>query len=258
MIELSPGQGFVQIGELLLAMVLSAAIGLERGLRNKSAGLRTHTLVGVGSALFMLVSKYGFEDVPGNVSLDPSRVAAQIVSGIGFIGGGLIFVRRDAVRGLTTAAVVWVTAAVGMAAGGGLPILAVAVTGVHFLVVYGLSALTRRLPLERFRPAGLARMRLVYRDGRGVLRRVLMECTQRGFVILEVSIDREYLPDDSDRGRDERRDRRDPADRWRPGNAVVSIVLEGTGSIPDLTAHLSELDDVVGVTVGSDRDDDRE
>ena len=112
MIELSPGQGLVEIGELLLAMVLSAAIGLERGLRNKSAGLRTHTLVGVGAALFMLVSKYGFENVPGNVSLDPSRVAAQIVSGIGFIGGGLIFVRRDAVRGLTTAAVVWVTAAV--------------------------------------------------------------------------------------------------------------------------------------------------
>lgn len=258
MIELSPGQGLVQIGELLLAMVLSAAIGLERGLRNKSAGLRTHTLVGVGSALFMLVSKYGFADVPGNVSLDPSRVAAQIVSGIGFIGGGLIFVRRDAVRGLTTAAVVWVTAAVGMAAGGGLPVLAVAVTAVHFLVVYGLSSLSHRLPLRRFRPAGMARMRLVYRDGRGVLRQVLMECTQRGFVILEVNVDRDYLPDDSDRGRDERRDRREPADRRRRGNAVVSLVLEGTGSVPDLTAHLSELEDVVGVTVGSDHGDDSE
>ncbi len=88
------------------------------------------------------------------MSLDPSRVAAQIVSGIGFIGGGrLIFVRRDAVRGLTTAAVVWVTAAVGMAAGGGLWVLAIAVTAMHFLVVYGLSALTRRLPMHRFRPA---------------------------------------------------------------------------------------------------------
>lgn len=247
----------MEIGQLLLAMVLSAAIGLERGLRNKSAGLRTHTLVGVGAALFMLVSKYGFQDVPGVASLDPSRVAAQIVSGIGFIGGGLIFVRRDAVRGLTTAAVVWVTAAVGMAAGGGLPVLAVAVTAMHFLVVYGLSALTKRLPLDRFRPADRVRIRLVYRDGRGALRRALMECTQRGFVVSEVNVEREYLPDDSDRGRDERRDRREE-DRRRPGIAAVTLVLEGTGSAPDLIASLSELPDIVGVTVGSDLGDDRE
>lgn len=257
MIELSPGQGLVQIGQLLLAMVLSAAIGLERGLRNKSAGLRTHTLVGVGAALFMLVGKYGFQDVPGPVSLDPSRVAAQIVSGIGFIGGGLIFVRRDAVRGLTTAAVVWVTAAVGMAAGGGLPVLAVAVTAVHFLVVYGLTGLTRRLRLDRFRPAGRARIRLVYRDGRGALRRALMECTQREFVVTEVNVEREYLPDDTDRGRDERRDRRED-DRRRPGNAAVTLVVEGTGSVAELTASLSELPDIVGVTVGSDHGDDDE
>jgi putative Mg2+ transporter-C (MgtC) family protein len=73
--------------------------------------------VGLGAACFMMVSKYGFFDVLGDhVTLDPSRVAAQIVSGIGFIGGGLIFVRRDAVRGLTTAAVIWLTTAVGMAA----------------------------------------------------------------------------------------------------------------------------------------------
>jgi putative Mg2+ transporter-C (MgtC) family protein len=92
------GQGLLQIGELVLAFVLSAAIGLEREIRQKSAGLRTHTLVGFGAALIMLVSKYGFTDVLGaHTVLDPSRVAAQIVSGIGFIGGGLIFVRRDAV-----------------------------------------------------------------------------------------------------------------------------------------------------------------
>ena len=80
------------------------------------------------------VSQHGFTNVLGleNVSFDPSRVAAQIVSGIGFIGGGLIFVRRDAVRGLTTAATVWLTCAVGMACGGGLPILALAVTALHF------------------------------------------------------------------------------------------------------------------------------
>src|ERR1700683_599230 len=113
------GQGWMQIGELGLAFVLSALIGLEREIRHKSAGLRTYTLVGFSAALIMLVSKYGFDNILVNyrVVLDPSRVAAQIVPGIGFIGGGLIFVRRDSVRGLTTAAIVWLTAAVGMACG---------------------------------------------------------------------------------------------------------------------------------------------
>jgi putative Mg2+ transporter-C (MgtC) family protein len=100
------GQGWKQIGELALAFLLSSLIGLEREWRQKSAGLRTHTLVGVGAALFLIVSKYGFSDVLGSdVVLDPSRVAAQVVSGIGFIGGGLIFVRGDAVRGTAAVAV---------------------------------------------------------------------------------------------------------------------------------------------------------
>ncbi|HWG60856.1 MAG TPA: MgtC/SapB family protein [Streptosporangiaceae bacterium] len=102
----SGGEGWKQAGELGLALVLSAGIGLEREIRQKNAGLHTYTLVGVGAALFMLVSKYGFGDVleTGRVILDPSRVAAQIVSGVGFLGAGLIFVCRDSVRGLTTAA----------------------------------------------------------------------------------------------------------------------------------------------------------
>src|ERR1700710_3000608 len=118
------------IWRLGLALVLSAAIGLDRELRQKSAGLRTYTLVGVGSALFMLISKYGFFDVlvENEIVLDPSRVAAQIVSGIGFLGAGLIFVRRDSVRGLPTAAGVWLTAAVGAAAGASLAGLAIATT----------------------------------------------------------------------------------------------------------------------------------
>src|SRR3984885_9768642 len=109
-----------------LALLLSASIGLDRELKQKSAGLRTYTLVGIGSALFMLISKYGFFDVlkEKEGGVDPSRVAAQIVSGIGFIGAGLIFVRRDSVRGLTTAAGIWLTAAVGAAAGASLPLLA--------------------------------------------------------------------------------------------------------------------------------------
>src|ERR1700744_322073 len=117
------GQGWLQAGELGAALLLSACIGLEREVRQKNAGLRTHTLVGLGAALFMLISKYGFSDVieTQRIVLDPSRMAAQIVSGIGFIGAGLIFVRRDSVRGLTTAASVWLTAAVGAAARASLP-----------------------------------------------------------------------------------------------------------------------------------------
>ena len=115
---------------VLLALVLSTAIGLEREAGAKAAGLRTHTLVGLAAAVIMVISKYGFADLLGfeHIALDPSRIAAQIVSGIGFIGGGLIFVRRDAVRGLTTAATIWLVAAVGMACGAGLPVLAVAAT----------------------------------------------------------------------------------------------------------------------------------
>jgi putative Mg2+ transporter-C (MgtC) family protein len=99
---ISGGQGLVQFGELGLAFVLSAVIGLEREFRQKAAGLRTHTLVGVAAALFMLISKYGFSDVllPGRIVLDPSRVAAQIVSGIGFLGAGIIFVALYALPAL--------------------------------------------------------------------------------------------------------------------------------------------------------------
>ncbi|WP_018653977.1 MgtC/SapB family protein [Actinomadura flavalba] len=254
MFELAPGQGLTQLGQLGLALVLSAAIGLERGLRNKSAGLRTHTLVGVGAALFMLVSKYGFGDVPGNVSLDPSRVAAQIVSGIGFIGGGLIFVRRDAVRGLTTAAVVWVTAAIGMAAGGGLWVLAVAVTAGHFLVVFGLSGLARLLPADRLGRPRRFRVRLVYRDGRGVLRQALTATTAMGFVVAELQVERESL-DIGDEGRDDRHGRAAAP----PGRgAVVVLRLEGNGSTGDLVAQLAELPGVLAVTAGHGDDDDAE
>ena len=178
------GQGLKQIGELALAFGLSSLIGLEREWRQKSAGLRTHALVGLGAALFLLISKYGFSDVLGkDVILDPSRVAAQIVTGIGFIGGGLIFVRGDAVRGLTTAAAVWVTAAIGMACAAGLAVLALAVTVAYFLVAFLFPPLVARLPRSRYLPFAL---RVVYEDGRGILREVLADATRLGFSIASV------------------------------------------------------------------------
>jgi|ERR1700723_2684971 putative Mg2+ transporter-C (MgtC) family protein len=142
------GQGFDQMIELGIAFLLSAAIGLEREIRHKSAGLRTYTIVGTTAALFLLISKYGFTDVLSNdrIVLDPSRVAAQIVTGIGFIGAGLIFVKGDRVSGLTTAATVWLVTGIGMACGAGLPLLALAVTVAYFIVALVFSRLVRILP----------------------------------------------------------------------------------------------------------------
>jgi putative Mg2+ transporter-C (MgtC) family protein len=226
------GQGWGQLGELGLAFVLSAAIGLERELRQKSAGLRTHTLVGFAAALIVLVSKYGFTDVLGpHVILDPSRVAAQIVSGIGFIGGGLIFVRRDAVRGLTTAAVVWLTAAVGMAAGAGLPVLAIVVTAGHFLIVLCFAPLAARLPGSTRVPVAVS---VDYADGRGVLREVLARCTGMGYAVLELATDRHHDP-------------REQQPEY-PGAVTVRLLVQGQRPVAELAAALSELDGVHAVS----------
>lgn len=113
------------LASVLLAVGLGFAIGYERKLRYKEAGIRTHTIVCAGSALIMVVSKYGFGD---SVDADASRVAAQIVSGIGFLGAGIIVYRKHEIHGLTTAAGVWATSGVGMAAGAGMYLFAAGAT----------------------------------------------------------------------------------------------------------------------------------
>ena len=108
---------------LFVAAMLGGVIGLEREYRAKEAGFRTHFLVALGSGLFMILSQFGFNDVLGHyeqVSLDPSRIASQVVTGIGFIGAGTIIFQKHVVRGLTTAAGLWVTSAIGMTAGAGM------------------------------------------------------------------------------------------------------------------------------------------
>lgn len=115
---------------VVLALVLGFMIGFERKLRSKEAGIRTHTIVCVGAALMMVVSKYGFS----GMTADASRVAAQIVSGIGFLGAGTIMLRGQKMHGLTTAAGVWATAGVGMAAGAGLYYVALGATVIIILV----------------------------------------------------------------------------------------------------------------------------
>lgn len=232
------GENWEQAGELGAALLLSAVIGVEREYRQKNAGLRTHTLVGLGSALFMIVSKYGFNDVlhAGEIVVDPSRMAAQIVSGIGFIGAGLIFVRKDSVRGLTTAASIWLVAAIGAAAGAGLVVLAGVATAGYLVFIAGIfRVLTRYLPRS---PGGVSELRVRYLDGRGVLRNLLQTATSRGFIIDELSAEslspRTVL-------------------RLDEGTAEpmveVRLLVHGRSPVQELADALSRVDDVDSVLI---------
>jgi putative Mg2+ transporter-C (MgtC) family protein len=140
---------------LVLAAVLGGAIGIERELREREAGLRTHLLVSVGSALFTIVSAYGFHEFLTSgqsvVRADPTRIAAQIVTGIGFLGAGAIIRQGVSIRGLTTAATLWVVAAVGLAAGAGYYSGAVITTVLVLVALWPLRIVAYRL-LRRFQP----------------------------------------------------------------------------------------------------------
>jgi putative Mg2+ transporter-C (MgtC) family protein len=257
------GQGWLQFGELGLALLLSALIGLEREMRQKSAGLRTYTLVGLASALIILISKYGFTNIlaDGRVVLDPSRMAAQIVSGIGFIGGGVIFVRKDLVRGLTTATTIWVTSAVGMACGAGLPLLAIGVTCANFVVIFGFPLIERQLPKSRWAPTSL---HVSYQDGRGVLRDILMVCTQQDFAVTGLEVERDGEASRDRRGKHSGKGRAkeaadalaavaeaaDEAPAAAKGAVTVFLELRGGRSIAKLVDKLSEIDGVFAVNAG--------
>jgi putative Mg2+ transporter-C (MgtC) family protein len=132
-----------------LAAALGGAIGMEREIREREAGLRTHMLVSVGAALFTLVSAYAWHDfdfsTPEGIVFDPTRIAAQIVSGIGFLGAGAIIRQGLSVRGLTTAATLWVVAAIGMAAGAGYYAAAVLTTGLVLFSLWPLRILAHRV-----------------------------------------------------------------------------------------------------------------
>src|SRR3954454_3602790 len=221
------------IGRIAVALLLSSAIGLEREFRRKPAGLRTIALVGVGAAVAMIVSKYGFGDMSNakNVSLDPSRVAAQIVSGIGFLGAGIIIVRRDSVSGLTTAAVVWGTAMVGMAVGAGMVAIATAATATHLIVAVGYPLMIRHLPGSPWDPMPLS---VSYVDHRGVLREVLMELTLHGATVSDVRVDRNASSND---------------------RVVVSLLIGGKYQQGEVVDSLADLEGVLTVSTGSPQSD---
>ncbi|WEV42403.1 MgtC/SapB family protein [Bifidobacterium sp. ESL0682] len=217
---------------LFEALVLSTFIGFERQVKHKDAGTRTHALVGVGSALFVIIGKYGFIDVlAANVRVDPSRIAAQIVSGIGFIGAGVVFTQRSHVRGLTTAASIWMTAAIGSACGAGLFVPALACTALYFLAVTLLPFLTRLIAPE-FSNDDI--LRLKYRDGHGILRSILSVCSSHGVSVEGFSTRKSKGAGDGE-----------PGSRGH----VVSADLEIRGrDSKELISDLSEIDGVISVT----------
>lgn len=141
---------------ILLAVGLGFIMGMERQLRLKVAGIRTHAVVCAGACIFMLISKYGFTD---SANFDASRIASQVVSGISFIGAGMIMHRQQAVHGLTSAAGIWLTAAVGMASGAGMYIIASGATLIILLV-----QMFMHLPMKLFKDRHSNRVIVVFED----------------------------------------------------------------------------------------------
>jgi putative Mg2+ transporter-C (MgtC) family protein len=222
----------LQYGLVGFAFVLCALIGVERHFQHKSAGVRTHALVGLGSAVFTVISVEGFIGLAEyQVTRDPSRISAQIVSGIGFLGAGVIFVNRDVVRGLTTAASIWLAAAIGMACGAGLLPLAMFATLLHFVAVLVVAPLAKLLPQAGLRST----VAVTYEDGRGVLRKVLEEAAAMG---CETTLS-------STKHRIERETRLICAEmRFRSGPPTR-----------DVMAQLAEVPGVVGVELAGQSDD---
>lgn len=167
---------------LLVAAALGAIIGIDREYRAKEAGFRTHFLVALGSALFMIVSKYGFDDLltRAGVGLDPSRIASQVVTGIGFLGAGTIIIQRLFVRGLTTAAGIWATAAIGLTVGAGMYALGLLATLLTLLGLEGLGHVFREFSQKNIN------LSFTLPDNEAA-RRVMAELEQTRYTIISYS-----------------------------------------------------------------------
>ena len=208
----------------LFVVLFCGLIGLEREVHHKDAGMRTHILVGLGSCLFTLVSLYGAPAMlTGNMRWDASRIAAQVVSGIGFIGAGVIFFEHDSVRGLTTASAIWVAAAVGMSCGAGMIAVAALIVLLYFLAILAVAPIARRL----IRRGTEGRLRITYVDGKGVLRALLLKASEMDFESM-VTASRQITRME-----------------WR--GAVIDMRVDGRKGISDLVSALSMVDGVVEV-----------
>ena len=172
---------------LFVAGAMGVLIGLEREYRAKEAGYRTHFLVALGSALMMIVSQYGFMEVLKTdlIRLDPSRIAAQVVSGIGFIGAGTIILQKQIVRGLTTAAGIWATSGIGLAVGAGMCAVGISAT---LLVLLGLETLS-----YFFKSIGLRNMMIDFStDDKEAIKRVSKKFNTRNYVVVSYEMTEAY------------------------------------------------------------------
>ena len=170
---------------LLIAGAMGVCIGVEREYRAKEAGYRTHFLVALGSALLMIVSQYGFSDVLAAdlVRLDPSRIAAQVVSGIGFIGAGTIILQKQIVRGLTTAAGIWATAGIGLAVGAGMYVISIAAT---LLTLAGLELLS-----ILFKSVGMKSSMITFStENKDILKEVSDRFNSRNYMLVSYKMER--------------------------------------------------------------------
>ncbi|MBV7364173.1 MgtC/SapB family protein [Actinomycetaceae bacterium TAE3-ERU4] len=176
----------IQFVAITAAFVLCSLLGIERHFHQKNAGVKTHVLVGIGACIFTLISAYGFGPalaLGASVHLDPSRIAAQIVSGIGFLGAGVIFVNNDTVRGLTTAATVWLSAALGMACGAGMIPLAIFALALHYFLVFAIGPLANKLPFS----SRNYRTVIEYESGTGAMRKVMVLASSQGYKAIVTS-----------------------------------------------------------------------
>ncbi|WP_026930632.1 MgtC/SapB family protein [Glycomyces tenuis] len=212
-----------QLGLLALAMLLGILVGAEREYQGKAAGMRTHALIAVGAALFVTAGRFGFAEVPeGTPGVDPARIAAQVVAGVGFLGAGVIFIQRNLVMGMTTAASIWGTTAIGIACAAGLPAIAIAVTAMQLIVVVSLNPV-ERIIAKHAQHSG--KLHLVY-TSTGALTEALSTCTAQGFDVSEISTERDH----------------------DNGERSTTLTLRGRGAVADLTSLLTKKDGVVGVT----------
>lgn len=160
---------------LLISILLGAALGMERELQGRPAGLRTHTLVSLGAALVMLISMYGFEGTN-----DPARLAAQVVSGIGFLGAGAILRDGGDIKGITTAATLWMAAIIGLAAGNGYFVGAIAATFASVVILVLLRS------LETFLGKRTRHLTIITSTNKPVLQVMVQACDRRGLVIANI------------------------------------------------------------------------
>lgn len=172
------------LARILLACLCGGLIGLERTSRQKEAGIRTHVILAMGAALMMVVSKYGFSDVIvlHDVALDPSRIAANIITGVSFLGAGVIFVRGGSIKGLTTAAGLWTTTGIGLALGAGMYFLGAAST---VLVIVIQVVLHRHAPASELPFSAMVTVRLT--EAAGALSHLRDALLQEGFAIQSMS-----------------------------------------------------------------------